>query len=114
MELIERGATGLLRARNIAEGTVKYLATRLGLTQCGSRLRILVRPPNANEARFFGLPDDGRIALFSLVRTGYEERAGAGPHPFRVTFTVLPADRSQFVNNRGEVPYELAGPARDQ
>jgi GntR family transcriptional regulator len=114
MELIERGASDLLRARNIAEGTVKYLATRLSLTQCGSRLRILVRAPNENEARFFSLPDDGRVSVFSLIRTGYEERAGDGPHPFRVTFTVLPADRNQFVINRGIVPDELAAPARDQ
>jgi len=114
MDLIERGATDLLRARNIAEGTVKYLAGRLNLTQCGSRLRILVRAPNENEARFFCLPDDGRVSVFSLVRTGYEERAGDSPYPFRVTFTVLPADRNQFVINQGIVPDELAAPARDQ
>jgi GntR family transcriptional regulator len=114
MELIERGATDLLRARNIEEGTVRYLAGRLNLVQCGSRLRILVRAPNENEARFFGLPDDGRVSVFSLVRTGYEERADDGRYPFRVTFTVLPADRNQFVINRGVVPDELAAPARDQ
>jgi hypothetical protein len=30
-----------------------------------------------------------------------------------VTFTVLPADRHQFVINSGKVPEELAAPARD-
>jgi GntR family transcriptional regulator len=114
MELVERGATDLLRARDILEGTVKYLADRLNLTQCGSRLRILVRAPNEDEARFFGLPDDGRVSVFSLVRTGYEERAGDSRYPYRVTITVLPADRNQFVINRGKVPDELARPARDQ
>jgi hypothetical protein len=37
-----------------------------------------------------------------------------GPFPFRVTFTVLPADRHQFVINSGKVPEELAVPARDK
>jgi DNA-binding GntR family transcriptional regulator len=36
------------------------------------------------------------------------------PVPFRVTFTILPADRNQSVVNRGKVPEELAAPARDQ
>jgi GntR family transcriptional regulator len=114
MELVDRGATDLLRARDIVEGTVKYLGDKLTLVQCGSRLRILVRAPNEAEARFFGLPDDGRVSVVSLIRTGYEDRTADGPYPFRVTFTVLPADRNQFVVNRGKVPEELAAPARDQ
>jgi GntR family transcriptional regulator len=114
MDLVERrDATRLLRPHDIKEGTVKYLQTR-GLVQCGSRLRILVRVPNEEEARFFGMPDDGRIPVVSLIRTGYEDRPGDGPYPFRVTFTILPADRNQFVVNRGKVPEELAAPARDQ
>ena len=114
LSLVERGATGLLRPKDIREGTVKYLADTVGLVQCGSRLRVLTRPPNEDEARFFGLPDDGRISVFSLIRTGYEDRPEEGPYPFRVTFTVLPADRNQFVINTGKVPEELAAPARDQ
>jgi DNA-binding transcriptional MocR family regulator len=70
--------------------------------------------PNEEEARFFGMPDDGRIPVVSLIRTGYEDKPGEGPYPFRVTFTILPADRNQFVVNRGKVPEELAAPARDQ
>lgn len=114
MELVDRGATDLMQARDIAEGTVKYLADRLNLQQCGSRLRILVRPPNDNEAQFFGLPDDGRVSVISLIRTGYEDKGAGGPFPFRATFTVLPGDRDQFVINSGRVPEELAAPARDQ
>jgi GntR family transcriptional regulator len=114
MLLVDRGAADLLRARDIVEGTVKYLGDTLGLVQCGSRLRILVRAPNEGEARFFSLPDDGRVSVVSLIRTGYEDRQDEGPFPFRVTFTVLPADRNQFVINRGKVPDELAAPARDQ
>ncbi len=114
MDLVERGGTALLRPADITEGTIKYLFDRLGLVQCGSRLRILVRAPNEDEARFFGLPDDGRISVVSLIRTGYEDKGDNGAYPFRVTFTVLPADRNQFVVNRGKVPDELAAPARDQ
>ena len=114
MALVERGATDLLRPHDFTSGTVEYLRERLGLDACGSRLRILVRAPNENEARFFGLPDDGRISVVSLIRTGYENRPTEGPYPFRVTFTILPADRNQFVMNEGKFPEELAAPARDQ
>lgn len=114
ISLVERGATDLLRAKDIQEGTVKYLGKKLSLVQCGSRLRILVRAPNTGEIRFFDLPSDGRVSMISLIRTGYEDRPSEGPYPFRVTFTVLPADRNQFVINAGKVPEELAAPARDQ
>ena len=113
MSLVERGATTLLKPHDITEGTIKYLS-KVGLEQCGSRLRILVRSPNEGESRFFGLPDDGRISVISLIRTGYELRPDDGPYPFRVTFTILPADRNQFVINAGQVPEELAAPAIDQ
>ncbi len=115
IELVSRGggAPDLMRAKDIEEGTVDYLRKALGLVQCGYRVRILVRPPNETEARFFGLPDDGRVPVVSLMRTGYEETAD-GIIPFRVTITVLPADRNQFVINSGRVPEELAAPASDQ
>lgn len=114
MDLIEqRGAMLLMRPEDITEGTVKYLAT-LGIEPCGTRLRILVRPPDPNEARFFSLPDDGRVSVFSLIRTGYADRPEGGPYPYRATFTVLPGDRNQFVINSGKVPEELAAPARDK
>lgn len=114
-EILSRGngAPELMRAKDIEEGTVEYLRKTLGIVQCGYRVRILVRPPNETEARFFGLPDDGRVPVVSVIRTGYEDTAD-GTYPFRVTITVLPADRNQFVINSGKVPEELAAPARDQ
>jgi GntR family transcriptional regulator len=110
MELVTRGAVRLLTAQDIPGGAVAYLAETLGLVQVGYRDRVLVRPPDENESRFFSLPDDGRISVISLMRTGYQA-SGQGPIPFRVTFTVLPADRNQLVINSGEVPSELAAPA---
>jgi GntR family transcriptional regulator len=113
MELVDRGATLLMRPKDIGQGAVQYLAESLRIAQCGTRLRILVRAPNEHEARFFSLPGDGRISVTSLIRTGYQD-GPEGPYPYRVTFTVLPADRNQFVLNSGKVPEELAASAQDQ
>ena len=110
MELVERGATRLLTAEDIAEGAIAYVCERLGIKQTGHRDRLFVRSPSEDEARFFKLPDDGRVFLVSIVRTGYRD-GGCGPVPFRVTFTVFPADRNQLVIDSGEVPKDLPGPA---
>jgi len=110
MEFVTRGAHRLLMAEDIAEGSVSYLKESLGLTQVGYRDRILVRAPSETESRFFRLPDDGRISVISLMRTGYQA-SDEGPVPFRVAFTVLPADRNQLVVNFGEVPRALAAAA---
>lgn len=116
--LADRGATALTRARDLEEGAVEYLEKSIGLVQCGYRVRILVRPPNRIESDFFKLPDDGRVPVVVLIRTAYTRTRGFtagedGPYPFRVTFTVLPADRNQFVFNSGDYPEEDAAPARD-
>jgi GntR family transcriptional regulator len=114
MQLVDRGASALMDPQDIADGAVKYLHDVIGLVQCGYRTRILFLPPDQGETRFFGLPEDGRIPVVSLIRTGYEDTEEHGPYPFRVTFTTLPADRHQFVINSGTVPEELAAPARDE
>jgi DNA-binding GntR family transcriptional regulator len=110
MELVTRGAVALLTPVDISGGAITYLKETLGLVQVGYRDRILVRPPHEHESRFFGLPDDGRVSVISLIRTGYQASQD-GPVPFRVTFTVLPADRNQLVVNSGQVPGALAAPA---
>lgn len=110
MDLIARGAGRLISAEGIPGGTVAYLRETLGLKQVGYRDRILIRPPDDNELRFFDLPDDGRIPVITIMRTGYRAD-DEGPVPYRVTYTALPADRNQLVINSGEVPAELAAPA---
>ena len=111
MELVTRGAHDLLLAADVAGGDASYLHRQLGIDEIGHRDRILVRPATDEESRFFRLGDDG-CALVSLVRTSYQ--AGPdGPAPFRVTFTVLPADRSQLIINAGEVPRTLTPQSRD-
>src|SRR5579859_3371859 len=103
MELVLRGATRLLLPDELPGGSVEYLRVTLGLRQVGYRDRILVRTPDENEIVFFALPRDGRVPMVLLMRTGYQA-GDEGPIPFRVTFTVLPADRNQLVINSGEVP----------
>jgi GntR family transcriptional regulator len=111
MDLVTKGAQRLIVAEDITEGTVAYLQKTLDLVQVGYRDRILVRSPDEAEAKFFKLPDDGRISVFVLLRTGYAENP-EGPYPFRVTVSVFPADRNQFVMNSGDVPADLPGPAK--
>jgi GntR family transcriptional regulator len=113
-DLVQRGAKDLMRAMDFEDGELRYIAESTGLERCGYRVRILARKPTAAEARFFDLPDDGTSQVFSLIRTGYEQRAGFGPYPFRANFTVFASERNQFVINSGEYPDQPAAPARDQ
>jgi GntR family transcriptional regulator len=100
MEFADRGAERLRSARNISEGTVTYLEDTLHIRQVGYRDWITVRAPNATEADFFRLPADGRVPMYEITRTAYD---GNG-QPIRVTLTVYPADRNQFIVNVGMVP----------
>ncbi|HTS95403.1 MAG TPA: GntR family transcriptional regulator [Streptosporangiaceae bacterium] len=100
MRLVDQGAAQLIQAKDIATGAVRYLEEALGIKQAGWRDRITVRAPDAIEAAFFKISDDGRIAVFETLRTGYDEDG----HPFRLTVTTYPADRNEFVMNVGEVP----------
>jgi GntR family transcriptional regulator len=109
ISLVERGAMRLIHAVNIEEGTVAYLRQSLGIRLGGYRDKITVRPPDAREARFFGLPDDGRVAVFEIFRTVFDE----GGEPFLLTVSVYPADRNQFIRNVGNVPAAETDPAPD-
>jgi DNA-binding GntR family transcriptional regulator len=100
MEFADRGAERLRSARNIGEGTVGYLKQALGISQKGYRDQITVRAPNTTEADFFKLPADGRVPMYEITRTAFD---GNG-QPMRLTVTVYPADRNQFVVNVGYVP----------
>jgi GntR family transcriptional regulator len=100
MEFADRGAERLRSARNIDEGTVEYLGDSLHIRQVGYRDRITVRTPNTTEADFFRLPPDGRTPMYEITRTAYD---GNG-QPMRLTVTVYPADRNQFLLEVGAVP----------
>ena len=98
MEFITKGATRLLMAEDITEGAVRYLAETIGIRQVGYRDWITTRVPDANEQSFFELAHDATV--FEIFRTGFDQ-AGT---PLRVTVTVWPADRNQFIVNVGKVP----------
>jgi GntR family transcriptional regulator len=95
-----KGADRLLLPNDIDVGTVRYLAETLGLRQVGYRDWISVRTPDYTEAAFFNLPPDGRVSLFEILRTGFDQTGT----PMRLTVTVYPTDRNQFIVNVGDVP----------
>jgi GntR family transcriptional regulator len=100
MEFADRGADRLRSARNIIEGTIQYLADALHIRQVGYRDWITVRAPNTPEIDFFKLPADGRVSVYEISRTAFD---GNG-QPMRLTVTVYPADRNQFIVDIGDVP----------
>jgi DNA-binding GntR family transcriptional regulator len=102
-ELVASGATDLVRAQGLPGGAPTYLERGLGLVQVGYREHILVRLPTTDEAKFLKLADDGRSPVLAIVRACYRP-ASSEPAPFRVTVTVLPADRLVLVINSGAVP----------
>jgi GntR family transcriptional regulator len=106
LSLIERGAALLIAAQDIQQGSVEYLWESIGIKQVGYRDTVKVRPPDATEARFFGLPDDGRVSVIETRRTAFDENGA----PFRLTVSVYPADRNEFAVNVGQVPEGIATP----
>ena len=98
MDFITKGATRLLMAEDIEEGAVRYLAETIGVKQVGYRDWITARVPDTNEQSFFGLAHDATV--FEIFRTGFDQTGT----PLRVTVTVWPADRNQFIVNVGDVP----------
>jgi GntR family transcriptional regulator len=99
MRLVELGATLIIQAADISVGVISYVEGALGIRQVGRRDRITVRVPDRRETEFFELPSDGRIAVFEIIQTVYDESGVA----FVVTITTYPADRNQFVMTIGAV-----------
>jgi len=100
MQFVLDGATRLLEAVNIPQGAVQYIQEKLGLKQTGYRDWITVRAPDANEMAFFRIPGEGRVPVFEIFRTAFDESG----NPMRVTVSVFPADRNQFIVDVGILP----------
>jgi GntR family transcriptional regulator len=100
MSLVLRGATRLIEATDIPEGTVVYLSEKLGVKQAGYRDSIQVRPPDYREAAFFRIPADGQIPVFEIYRIAFDDCGDR----IRLTITIYPADRNRLVTNVGAVP----------
>jgi DNA-binding GntR family transcriptional regulator len=106
MWLVERGATELLQAIDMPNGTVRYLADKLDIKQAGWRDTMTVRAPNESETVFFKLPEDGRVSVIETRRTAFDAQGRA----VRLTVTVYPADRNKFAINVGQVPADVMKP----
>lgn len=98
MEFIAQGADRLLRAEDIQEGAVRYLADAIGLKQVGYREWITARSPDSNEQEFFRITHEATV--FVNYRTAFDQNQ----KPMRVTVTVFPTDRNQFIVDVGDVP----------
>lgn len=105
MGFVLKGAERLIQADDIPIGTMKYLEQTLGLKQVGYSDWIAVRPADATELSFFNLPSDGRVSVFEVYRTAYDQTRT----PMRLTLTVYPTDRNQFIVNVGDVPESKDG-----
>jgi GntR family transcriptional regulator len=91
-------APRLLMAENVEEGTVRYLEDILDIKQSSYRDWITARAPDDNEQRAFGISHDSMV--FDVFRSAFDQHGNA----FRVTVTVFPADRNQFIVNVGNPP----------
>jgi GntR family transcriptional regulator len=99
MEFVTSGkAPMLLMAQDMKDGTVQYLEDSMGIKQASYRDWITARSADEDEQRFFDIPHDATV--FEVFRTAFDQLGTA----FRVTVTVFPADRNQFIVNVGNPP----------
>ena len=105
LNFFTNGAPKLLIADDIAEGTVRYLAETLGLHQIGYRDWITARLPAPVEQGFFKIGHDATV--FEIFRTAFDQHKT----PMRLTVTVFPADRNQFIVDVGD---DLPDPRYDE
>jgi GntR family transcriptional regulator len=91
-------ARRLIIAEDISEGTVRYLEEAMHLRQTSYRDWITARAADDGEQRFFGIQHDSMV--FEIFRSAFDQNGDA----MRVTVTVFPADRNQFIVNVGNPP----------
>ena len=88
----------LLVAEDMPDGVVHYLEEVLGFKQVSYRDWITARTPNSQEQTFFQVLHDSTV--FEIFRTSFDQTG----KPIRVTVTVFPADRNQFIVDVGTPP----------
>jgi GntR family transcriptional regulator len=111
LSLVQRGASRLILAADIEDGAISYIEREVGLKRSGRADRIFVRAPDRHETEFFSLPDDGRIAVFEIVQTIYDDDCT----PYAATITTYPSDRNQFLITAGKIPSSVSqGPLSDR
>ncbi len=95
MDFITKGATKLLMAQDIEEGTIRYVADTIGIRQTGYRDWITARLANGSEQEFFGIGHNS--AVFDIFRIAFDQNNT----PMRLTVTVYPVDRTQLIVDVG-------------
>ena len=95
MDFITKGATKLLMALDIEEGSVAYLANEIGVRQTGYRDWITGRLATDDEQTFFGIGHNA--AVFVDSRVAFDQNNT----PMRLTVTIFPVDRNQLIVNVG-------------
>jgi GntR family transcriptional regulator len=95
MDFITKGATKLLMAQDIEEGTVRYLTDEIGVRQTGYRDWITGRLATEEEQAFFGIGHNA--AVFVDSRVAFDQNNT----PLRLTVTIFPVDRNQLIVNVG-------------
>jgi DNA-binding GntR family transcriptional regulator len=97
MAVVRAGATRLLQAEDISEGTSSYLDEVLAIRQVSLRDEIEVRMPDMDESVFFGLRGGGTVPVLEVSRTARTEDGV----PVRFTVTVFLADRNRVAYEHG-------------
>jgi GntR family transcriptional regulator len=95
MDFITKGATKLLMALDIEEGSVSYLDNEIGVRQTGYRDWITGRLATEDEQAFFGIGHNA--AVFVDSRVAFDQNNT----PMRLTVTIFPVDRNQLIVNVG-------------
>ena len=95
MDFITKGATRLLMAIDIEEGSIRYLADEIGVRQTGYRDWITGRLAADDEQAFFGIGHNA--AVFVNSRVAFDQNNT----PMRLTVTIFPVDRNQLIVNVG-------------
>ncbi len=108
MRFVEQGATDLIQACSIDQGTVSYLRERLGVEQAGYRDVITVRAPDQTEASFFSLPGDGRVSVIETRRTAFDSSGT----PIRLTHQRLSCGSQSVRHQRGPGARQHRRPGR--
>jgi GntR family transcriptional regulator len=95
MDFITKGATRLLMATDIEEGSIRYLDNEIGVRQTGYRDWIIGRLATDEEQAFFGIGHSA--AVFADSRVAFDQNNV----PMRLNVTIFPVDRNQLIVNVG-------------
>jgi GntR family transcriptional regulator len=104
----DEGARSLLVAEDIPEGVGNYLYSALSLRPAGATFHFLPREPTADEARFFGFPDEGTVPYVIELTRIASVADNRRTRPLYAAVGIYAADRNRFESFRPAPAPELA------